>query len=345
MTRLRKEIIVNAWPEPGSKGVLRLPVTTLLNGTDLCIYMHVVRGRGEGPTLALLSTSHGAEFISIEQIRAVIAALDPERLKGTVLAIPVANPTALEHMRVTTPQDEINMNRIFPGKGPDDLIKSYAGGLTEYLARIVTSNLIEPADVILDFHQGPWGQMVEVMDVPAQAEGEVKDLCLDLAVQFGVTIHEWVLPEGSSIGYAISQGKAGIGVEMGGGGFGDEQSRQWVSQAQKGVERVMIRLGMLDGSLDPPRDLWVCTERAGLRPMQGGYHVPEYGPEDYGSIVEEGAILGRTYHMQTFELLEELRSPYRGVLYLGRGYGPIHPGDWGYVIGNLAKATKFGRSS
>jgi hypothetical protein len=76
--------------------------------------------------------------------------------------------------------------------------------------------------------------------------------------------------------------------------------------------------------------------------MQGGYHVPVYGPEDYGSIVEEGAVLGRTYHMQTFELLEELRSPYDGILYLGRGYGPVHPGDWGYVIADLAKARKYG---
>ena len=116
--------------QPGSKSVVRIPVTTLLNGTEMCIYLHVVRGVNAGPTLGLLSTTHGAEFISIEQIRAVISALDPERLTGTVLAIPVANPTALEAMRVTTPQDESNMNRVFPGKSPHNLKESYAGGLT-----------------------------------------------------------------------------------------------------------------------------------------------------------------------------------------------------------------------
>ena len=66
---------------PGSKSVVRIPVATLLNGTELCIYMHVVRGVEPGPTLGLLSTTHGAEFISIEQIRAVITALDPNRLQ------------------------------------------------------------------------------------------------------------------------------------------------------------------------------------------------------------------------------------------------------------------------
>lgn len=323
-----------------SKTVIRIPVTTLLNGLELYICMHAIHGAKPGPTLGLLSTLHGAEFISIEQIRAVLSSIDPRKLRGTVLAIPVANPTALDHMRVTTPEDEVNMNRVFPGKGLDHLLSGYAGGLTEYLAHLVTKNLIDAADLILDFHLGPWGQAVEVIDVPLQAEGDAKKICLELAALFGVTIHEWTLPAGSSISYAVSKGKIGMAVEMGGGGFGDEQSHRWVKRATQGVMRIMTKLGMLDGEVEAIPQSWICTERAGLRPMHGGYHVPAVGFESYGTIVEEGAVLGRTYHMQTFELLEEIKSPFRGIPYLGRGYGPIYPGDWGYVVGELAKARR-----
>lgn len=327
--------------DAGTKNVVEIPVATLLNGTELSLFMHVIRGVETGPTLALLSTSHGAEFLSIEQIRAVISAIDPTELKGTVLAIPVANPPALEHMRITTPQDELNMNRIYPGQSRENLLKSYAGGLTEYIAHLVTTNLIDPADLLIDFHQGPWCQMVEVVDVPSQAEDEQKEEALTLANLFGITIHDWHLPPGSAVGYAASQGKLAFGVEMGGAGFGNAQSREWVSRTWQGIKQVMVKQGMLQGDLESPPEVWVCTERAGLRPLHGGYHEPCFEIQDLGSVVEEGAVLGRTYHMQSFEVIEEIKNPYRGILYLGRGYGPIHPGDWGYVVGNYAKARKF----
>jgi len=327
----------------GSRSVVKIPVATTLSGTELAIHMHVVKGAHPGPTLALLSSSHGAEFLSIEQVRAVIEAIDPSVLRGKVLAVPVANPAALQEMRICASQDEINMNRIYPGGGRDQLLESYAGGLTEYAAHLVSANLIDPADVLLDFHLGPWGQAVECIDLPAQAEGEVERKCLDLAVLFGVTVHKWPLPPGSAVGYALSEGKVALGVELGGGGFGDGQSRRWVAQARDGVLRVMASLGMLDGGAEPPADVWICTHRAGIRPAHGGYHVPEYGVETYGQVVPRGSVVGRTYNTQTFDLLEEMRAPYDGVLYLGRCYGPVKAGDWGYCLGEVARSRRWSR--
>jgi predicted deacylase len=78
----------------------------------------------------------------------------------------------------------------------------------------------------------------------------------------------------------------------------------------------------------------VVTGRAGIRPKHGGYHVPEIDVGALGTTVEAGQLLGRTYDTQSLALLEELRSPHRGLLYMVRAHGLIHPGDWGYIVGD-----------
>jgi predicted deacylase len=321
--------------QPGTRRTIRVPVCTLVSGLEVFLTFHIVRGRRPGPTLGLLSTSHGAEFLSIEQIRVLLSSLDPATLSGTVIACPVANPIALEQARITTPVDEINMNRIYPGAAGEGLLTKYAGGTTELMAHIVTSHLIEPCDVLFDFHLGPWGHAIETIDVPTQADPARLERLRLMASLFGTgSIHEWELFSGSGVGYAIARGKLALGIEIGGGGFGNAQSAKWIDQAVRGIRSAMQYLGMLDGSPAWPASVTVVTNRAGVRPRHGGYHVPELAVEHLGATVEAGQLLGRTYDTQTMELLEELHSPYRGSVYMVRAYGLVHPGDWGYVVGD-----------
>jgi predicted deacylase len=317
-----------------SRKIVRVPVCTLLSGLQVSLTFHVVKGASPGPTLALLSTSHGAEFLSIEQVRWALDSIDVRDLRGTVLACPVANPIALEQLRITTPTDEINMNRIYPGADPAGLLTKYAGGVTEYMAHLVTTHLIDPCDVLLDFHLGPYGHAIETIDVPTQTDPTRLERLRGMAALFGVSIHEWELFPGSAVGYAVRQGKLAMGVEIGGGGFGNAQTALWVDKAARGIRSVMQQLDMLPGTPVWPESVPVVTNRAGIRPLHGGYHVPGVGVEHLGQTVEAGRLLGRTYDVQTFELVDELRSPHRGLLYMVRAYGPIHPGDWGYVVGD-----------
>src|SRR5215208_1349097 len=56
----------------------------------------VARGREPGRTLFVVAGVHGNEYEGMEAIRQVFASLDPERMNGTFLAVPVANPLAYE---------------------------------------------------------------------------------------------------------------------------------------------------------------------------------------------------------------------------------------------------------
>jgi len=78
----------------GTSGSLRtIAVTTRLDGSELRIPVHEVKGTRDGPTLTLVSTQHGAEWFSVEIVRRVIAGLTPAALRGRVVGIPVANPS------------------------------------------------------------------------------------------------------------------------------------------------------------------------------------------------------------------------------------------------------------
>ena len=95
--------------------VFELPIGRLLVGADLRLTMHVVRGAaGPGPSLGLLAGVHGDEVGGIRSIRDVLASLAVERLRGTVVAVPVANPLAWAAGTRVSPErlpDQTNLAR------------------------------------------------------------------------------------------------------------------------------------------------------------------------------------------------------------------------------------------
>lgn len=79
----------------------------------------VLCGARPGPTVWLSAAVHGDELVGVEIIRQVMRGIDPRRLSGTVLAVPVVNvPGFLAQSRYTP--DRRDLNRSFPGspRGP-----------------------------------------------------------------------------------------------------------------------------------------------------------------------------------------------------------------------------------
>ena len=67
----------------------RLPVTTMLNGAELTIPLHVITGREPGPTFGIITNTHGDEFLATIAIREFVNALDTAKLKGRIVLVPV----------------------------------------------------------------------------------------------------------------------------------------------------------------------------------------------------------------------------------------------------------------
>src|SRR5688500_9360029 len=80
---------------PGALGRLSLAVMPGL-GAPVEVPVLVARGRAAGPTLLAVAGVHGDEYEGMEAIRRVYAGLDPTRMRGAFVGLPVANPFAYE---------------------------------------------------------------------------------------------------------------------------------------------------------------------------------------------------------------------------------------------------------
>ena len=51
--------------------------------------------------------------------------------------------------------------------------------------------------------------------------------------------------------------------------------------------------------------------------------------------VQAGELLGRVWSPYTLEVVEELRSPFRGLVDMAPRAYPARPGDWAYLVVDL----------
>jgi len=80
---------------PSSSEVyLRIPVD-FGDGDGTTLSLFFLRGREDGPVFHLLAGQHGNELNGCAAVDVFIEELDLSELKGTVLAVPVANPVCV----------------------------------------------------------------------------------------------------------------------------------------------------------------------------------------------------------------------------------------------------------
>jgi len=320
----------------GTRGVVRVPVARDLTG-PVEIVTHVAAGAGEGPTLLLLSMLHGNEWFSALIVREVMRRIDPATLRGAVLGVPVANaPAFLTATRcVQDNSDEPDANRTFGGPYQ---------WLTNQISRAIGDHLMSISHGIIDYHVGDWGAtMADVSYVSDYSKPGVSAASRQMAMAYGfpvlhsLTIHTGLRGPRTSLGFAGEQyGVPGIVAEVGGLGFGLAQEEAWLEQNVAGTLGVMRHLGMIDGPaprLDrylQIRDYW----RVG--PTAGGYLEPQVGLDRQFTEVAAGDLLARVVDPQTFEVVDEVRSPGTGTIFYACRPHMVRPGGWAYGVANGA---------
>ena len=115
------------------------------SGTRIAVA--VVNGVRPGPVLALVSGSHGTEYASIVALQTLIGMLDPKRITGTVIVVPLVNVASFEQkVPHLNPVDQKNMNRFYPG--------TMSGTQTERASYLITREVVEQSDHLIDLHGG-----------------------------------------------------------------------------------------------------------------------------------------------------------------------------------------------
>ncbi len=322
---------------PGQYRVVRAPVLTDLDGCEIALHLHAVVGARPGPVLAVHTTLHGSEWLPIEAVRLLVGGLDPLAMAGALLAVPVANPIALSSRtrNLRDESDSPDLNRSFGGE---------QSWLADQLAAALVEHLYRPASALVDFHCGLWGAaMGSVTCGKDFADGEVSRQAFELARAFGHPyirrsrfVTQFPGPK-SSVGYAgQTLGIPGFGVEIGGAGFDEALEERWTDTAVRGLRNVLAHLGITQEPPPEPRRTLLFERLQRVNPRRGGMIEPLVHAEELMTReVAAGELLGRVLDPYTFECVEELRAPFRGLLNMAPRDYPARPGYWAYLVVDL----------
>ncbi|MDP2326223.1 MAG: M14 family metallopeptidase [Gammaproteobacteria bacterium] len=130
---------------PGSTRRLMWSAGQAFDGSSGESPVLVVNGVSKGPTLCLTAAIHGDELNGIEMIRRVIQDLEPGRVKGAVIGVPIVNLQGFRRGSRYLP-DRRDLNRYFPGNATGSSASRIAASLFE--------NIIRKCDGLVDIHTG-----------------------------------------------------------------------------------------------------------------------------------------------------------------------------------------------
>lgn len=346
--------IGNLTVKPGQRGTTRLPVTRLLVGTELALPAVVVNGAHSGPVLGITCAIHGAEHFPIQIVRRVLQELDPATLKGTVVAVPVANPLTFASRSRIVLEDDIdfgNMNRVFPGVRAKPAFGSGESQpsdrtVSEMMAATLNEQFLSRITHYMDFHCHMEAVGLVKTIRGDNLEGSVREVSygMNRAVDLELT-HEHPFSAVTASGTAVRRGIPTCVAEIGGGGaLSLATEERAVARGVRGMRNVMHYLGMLAGKPEPASRLLVFHHAPHVRPTVGGYLLTRYDPtslfsgERLGVEVRKGDLLGTIFDPYTLEAMEEITSPSDGMLYMARRSGPVDPGSHAYAVGNYTDA-------
>ncbi|MGH7704407.1 MAG: succinylglutamate desuccinylase/aspartoacylase family protein, partial [Candidatus Dormibacteria bacterium] len=206
----------------------------------------IVRGERPGPTLAVTSGMHAAEYVPIEAVTRLTRWLDPSRLRGTLAAVLLVNaPGFYERSIYVNPRDGRNLNRSFPGD-PE-------GSPAEQVAAFLLANLIEGADAYVDAHCGDLIEALSPFTLWTKAgDPEVAARSKAMSRAYGFPHSLGVDPEsvpGAAYASGALAGVPSVIAEIGQQGICDEPS---VARHLRGLQNVLAELEMIDPVGDPP---------------------------------------------------------------------------------------------
>ncbi|MGA9921681.1 MAG: succinylglutamate desuccinylase/aspartoacylase family protein [Candidatus Dormiibacterota bacterium] len=264
----------------------------------------VIRGQTPGPTLAVTSGMHAAEYVPIEAVTRLTRWTDPTKLRGTLVAVLLVNtPGFYERSIYVNPRDGRNLNRAFPGDSE--------GSPAERVAAFLLAELIEGSDAYVDAHCGDLIEALSPFTVWTRAgDPAVAERSRRIAAAYGFEHTLGVDPlsvPGAAYASGALLGVPSIIAEIGQQGICDEPS---VERHLRGLQNVMAHLEMIDSVGDPPpppmpmdRMVWMRTD------VSATYHPTV----QVGEQVTEGQLVGelRTLYGDT---ISELRAVAGGIV-------------------------------
>lgn len=235
-------------------GIIEVPIVVIRNGS--------------GPSVLLMAGNHGDEYEGQIVLSRLVHAIEPAGIQGRLIILPAANLPAVLAGTRTSPIDEGNLNRSFPGDP--------VGSATACIAHYIASVLMPACQVFLDLHSGG-SSLLYLPHAYADLSGEPDldarrvealeafNAPIGVRVDLGRAVRKGLAAE-----TALAHGLISLSGEFGGGA---SVSAPGMRIAERGLHRLLAHLGVI-----APDARWSDRQRS--RSMRADRSMFVYAPED-----------------------------------------------------------------
>jgi len=300
---------------PGETKKIDLTMPPLYTATSMSIPVYVKRGKRPGPIMFVSAAIHGDELNGIEIVARLIRSKAIQRLRGTLIAVPMVNVYGVLNQSRYLP-DRRDLNRSFPG--------SKKGSLAGRLANLFFNEIVRKCDVGIDLHTGA----IHRSNLP-QIRADLDDSdVLNMAKAFGVPVLlNADLREGSLREAASATGVKILLYEAGQALRYDEFS---IRAGLRGIINTMRHLGMLNKSRTKGHSIaqFIARQSGWVRATESGFvtHIAQLG--DHVNKGDKLATIADPFGAY----LASIESPAEGVVVGKQNIPLIQEGEAVYHI-------------
>lgn len=287
---------------------------------------------GEGPTLVIMAGIHGDEYEGQIAVTNLARKLNAADICGRLILLPMVNSPAAQAGLRTSPIDDGNLNRLFPGDAK--------GTPSEMIAHFVEHVIMPLADYAIDLHSGGSSLFYPATLLRGQGNtAEESEALVEIQKAFDLPF-AWIFTSGggqnstarTGMGAANRNGVINVMAELGGGG---EVTPDILQKTERGLMRVLHALGML---ADYVPDAANGTRELHVKGSIYAYHKGVFEPmKSIGDTVAVGEMVG-CIHTPEMPLAEpeKITSPFAGIVLCRRAMAPVVCGDAVFQIASDA---------
>jgi predicted deacylase len=318
-----KEIKVgNLKVKRGEKKTGKLATFDMRDGSPVDIPVLVANGAEEGPILSTACGVHANEPLGTVGIIENYKMLDPNKMKGAYIGVPMITPTAFQHGWRYNPLD-LETAR-FPGDSK--------GNISARMAHVVFKEVYEPAEIYLAWHSN-FIPCLAWISGRVTTDEEVNKLSRKIALDSGLTFINGpgtsVFPPEPRPGQPDLPPKVSFTIEP--EGSNTMEKRNWRA-ARKTLTNSLKSAGIIEGEFeDVSEDCLVMRPRKGygfrgflpeelgfpgnlIRANRGGIVLKEAEDAFIGRKIPQGTVIARIINLYGEEV-ETIKAPIDGYIW------------------------------
>lgn len=316
--------IGNLEVEPGQTARGHVSFEAITDGQPLELPIEVCRGAEEGPTVWVNAAIHGDELEGTAALWQVFEAIAGRLVKGTLIGCLVTNVSAFQAMRRTSPIDDLDVNRVFPGD-PD-------GTFTRQFAHHYKRAVESVATHYMDLHGGGNTHDVVFYTIYRDGAGDATRTSREMAQAAGSPIvwssrDPWL--DSGLFTLLTNQGIPSLIVEAGGEGRIRPKN---VAAHANSVLNVLRYLGMLSGSAQLESIEVPVRSADFFYSHRGGIWTSEHAA---GDRVGRGDVIGSIRDRHGCTLEDVHCQAERGILLALRTYAAAPAGSNLGIVGRI----------